>query len=74
MSNPIEVIRQRRAALRAAEAEEFRERAEANRKESARTSFRAAGGTDDLYFEQLYPSLRRRLIDDEILEGMKKKA
>ncbi len=74
MSNPIDIIRQQRAALRAAEAEEFRERAEANRKERARAAFRAGGGTDDLYFEQLYPSLRQRLVDDEILEGMKEKA
>ncbi len=73
MSNPIDVIRQRRAALRAAEAEEFRERAETGRKDKARAVYIAAGG-DEFYFEQTWPSLRQRSIEDETLERMKEKA
>jgi len=72
MRNPIDTIRQHRAALRAAEAEEFRERAETGRKDKARAVYIAAGG-DEFYFEQTWPSLRQRIIEDETVASVKGK-
>ncbi len=70
--NPIEIFRERRAKAREEAEELFQARAEANRKEAMRHAYLELGG-DEFYFEQTYPRLRQRAIEEEAIAAMKGK-
>jgi hypothetical protein len=69
--NPIDIFRQRRAAAREAAEELFQARAEANRREAMRHAYLEQGG-DEFYFEQSYPRLRQRAIEEEAVAALRK--